>query len=293
MNLNQLRIFAAVAEEGNVTRAARRLAISQPAVSKQLADLEQSVSLRLCERLPRGVRLTDAGRILREHAVALLAVEAAAEADMAALAGAERGRLAIGASTTIGSYLVPRVLGELKRRHPGIDLHLEVANTQAIQDALLDGGLDLALTEGFVRSPALEVEVVAHDEMKLIAAPEHPWTSRRRVRVSDLTKTPLLLREPGSGTRDVVEAALAQRGISVEPALSLGSTEAIKSAVAAGLGVAFVSELTIDLELTTGRLVTVDVEAFRIPRALHLLRRRGRRATPAAQAFLDILRQSP
>jgi DNA-binding transcriptional LysR family regulator len=292
INLNHLRVFAAVAEEGNVTRAAARLSVSQPAVSKQLGDLERALDLRLCDRLPRGVRLTEAGRRLRSHAARLLAVEAAAEAEMAALVEGERGRLSVGASTTIGSYLVPELFGRFKRRHPEIDLELHIANTQAIQAALVGGSLDLALTEGFVGAATLEAEVVAHDEMKLIVPADHAFTRRRRVRVGDLSRVPMIMRERGSGSRDVIEAALSARGVRLEPAMSLGSTEAVKNAVAAGLGVAFVSELTVGQELRSARLAVVEIDGFSIPRALHLLRLRGRRASAAAAAFEALLRQS-
>lgn len=289
MNLNQLRAFATIAEEGNVTHAARRLAVSQPALSKQLSELEQALGVVLCDRLPRGIRLTEAGRVLREHAERLLAVEAAAEADIAALVGADRGRLAVGASTTIGSYLVPELFGDFKRAHPGIVLELQIANTRAIQSALMAQELDLALTEGFVGSDALDVQVFEHDHMRVIVAPDHPWATRRRVRLRELAEAPIISRERGSGTRDVIEAALAERGLTIEPAMALGSTEAVKNAVAAGLGVAIVSELTVAIELSTGRLVEVDVEGLRIRRALHLLRLRARRPSVAAAAFLEHL----
>lgn len=285
MNLNNLRVFAAIADAGSVTGAARALAISQPAASKHLSDLEQALELSLCERLPRGIRLTEAGRILHDYARQLLAIEAAAEADMAALATGERGRLSVGASTTIGSYLIPELFGAYRRRHPGVELELKIGNTEGIQDALLEGSIDLALTEGFVHSKALDMEVVAHDEMKVIVAPDHPWTSRRRVRVGDLARVPCIMRERGSGTRAVIEAALAERGVELEPSMSLGSTEAIKNAVAAGLGFGIVSELTVGLELVSGRLVEIALDGFSIRRALHLLRLEGRRPSPSAQAF--------
>lgn len=291
MNLNQLRAFAAIAEEGNVSRAARRLSVSQPALSKQLSDLEASLGVTLCDRLPRGVRLTEAGQVLREHAERLRAVEAAAEADIAALVGADRGRLSVGASTTIGSYLVPELFGEFRREYPGIALELHIANTRAIQSALLAGELDLALTEGFADAEALDVQVFDHDEMRVIVAPDHPWAGRRKVKLRELATASIVLRERGSGTRDVIEAALAERGVTVEPVMALGSTEAVKHAVAAGLGIALVSELTVGLELATGRLVEVAVEGLAIRRALHLLRLRARRPSAPAAAFLQRLRR--
>lgn len=290
MNLNQLRVFVAVHGEGSLTRAAVRLGISQPAVSKQLAELEGDTGARLFDRLPRGVRPTAAGELLHGHAERILASERAAEADLAQLLGLGHGRLSVGASTTIGSYMVPELFGAFQRQHPGLQLQLEIANTAAIQTAVLDNRLDLGLTEGFVSSDALDVEVVAHDEMVVIAAPGGPVLRAPSLHARDLVGLPVLMREAGSGTRDVIEAALARRGITLQPLMSLGSTEALKHAVASGLGIAIVSRLSVQLELQTGRLAEVRVQDLRIRRALHLLQLRHKGPSPATVAFLALLR---
>ncbi|MEM6993483.1 MAG: LysR family transcriptional regulator [Myxococcota bacterium] len=289
MNLHHLRVFASVAAEGSFTAAARRLNVSQPAVSKQLSELEAAVGLPLFDRLPRGVRLTEAGRVLRGHTDRIFEAEAAAQADLAALAGLARGQLRVGASTTIGSYLLPQLFGDFRRRHPGVDLDLQIANTEVIQRALLSGELDLAMTEGFVRAGALRVSVAHTDELLVITAPDHPWAAEGSVRLEDLARAPFIARELGSGTRDVVEAALAKRGVTVDPVMTLGSTEAVKSAVAAGLGVAMVSRLTVALELSSGRLVHIRTPGFAVQRALHLLTHEHRRPSRAARAFLALL----
>ncbi|MDH5676452.1 MAG: LysR family transcriptional regulator [Myxococcales bacterium] len=290
VNLNQLRVFAAVAAEGSATRAARRLRISQPAVSKHLAELEDQLGLSLFDRLPRGMRLTLAGQALNRHAERIIATEAAAEAELAELRGLSSGRLSIGASTTIGSYMLPSLFGAFHRAHPGVALELEIANTRAIQAALLDGSLDLGLTEGFVASELLDVEEVAHDEMVAIAAPSHSAARLPQLSLRELCALPMIVRERGSGTRDVIEAALAHRGIELSPQMALGSTESVKHAVASGLGVAIVSRLTVELELDTRRLVELPVEDLEIRRALHLLQLRGKGLNPAAAAFLQLLR---
>jgi DNA-binding transcriptional LysR family regulator len=291
-NLNQLRIFSEISKAGNITRAAERLKLSQPAVSKQLVELEQSVGMALFDRLPRGVRLTAAGEILRDHAARIFATEIAAEQELAELAGLSRGRLSVGASTTIGSYLVPRLFGEFHRAHPQIQLELEIANTAAIQDAVLDNRVDLGLTEGFVASDALDVEIVHRDEMVAIAAKGHPLLLRAPLPARALADTAFILREKGSGTRDVIEAALAEAGVAVEPTMSLGSTEAVKNAVAAGLGVAIVSRLAVELELGAGHLALLELSDLRIRRALHLVRLRSKRTFPAVDAFVRVLRRA-
>jgi len=292
MNLNQLRIFAEVAHAGSITRAARRLKVSQPAVSKQISELEERLGVALFDRGARGVQVTHAGRALEVHARRIFAVEKAAEDELAEMAGLTRGRLSIGASTTIGSYLIPGVFGRFHRLHPSVKLELEIANTAVIQTALLEGHLDLGLTEGFVPSTALSVEHVASDEMVLIVAPNHPLAATASVSARQLLHVPFIMRERGSGTRDVIEASLAQLDIEIEPTMALGSTEAVKNAVAAGLGVAMVSKLTVELELATGRLLTVDVNDLKIRRALHLLRLQRKRQSPAIEAFATLLRET-
>lgn len=291
LNLNHLRIFQAVLEQGSITGAAHALRISQPAVSRQLAEFESALGTRLVDRLPRGIRATAAGQVLGERARRIFAEEKAAEHDLGELLGLHQGRLAIGASTTIGSYLVPQVLGDFGQRHPGIVLDLQISNTRAIQSEVLDGSLDLGLTEGFADAEALDVKVFMHDEMVLVAGPDAvgPLAGVSSVRPEDLLKVPFIMREAGSGTRDVIEAALAGRGVVLRPTMCLGSTEAVKNAVARGLGVAIVSRLAITLECEVGRLREVALEGLSIHRALHRLTLRGKRRSPAAAEFLALL----
>ncbi len=292
MNLHHLRAFVAVASEGNITRAARGLRTSQPAVSKQLAELEGQLGTELFDRLARGVRLTEAGELLLRHAQRILAAERAAETEIGELSGLQRGRLSIGASTTIGSYLVPTAYGAFNRAHPKVRLELEIANTAAIQAMVLDDRIDLGLTEGFVSEGQLDVEVIHRDEMVAIVAPGHPLTKKRKVSAREFAQLPFISRERGSGTRDVIEAAFAKRDLTLEPVMALGSTEAVKNAVAAGLGVAIVSRLTLDLELAAGRLALVDLPDLDIHRALHLVRLKGKGESPAVEAFMRLLREA-
>ena len=290
LDLHKLRAFAIVAAEGNITRAARRLSTSQPAISKQLAELEEALGTALFDRLPRGVRLTEAGSVLLRHADRIFAAESAAEAELAELSGLTRGRLSIGASTTIGSYLIPHVFSAFHRAHPEVKLELEIANTSVIQAMVLDDRIDLGLTEGFVPREQLVAEVVHYDEMVAIGAPDHPLAGKRTLRAQDLAGMPYISRERGSGTRDVIEAALADRGVTLEPAMALGATEAIKNVVASGAGVAIVSRLAVEPELSSGRLVALHISDLSIRRALHMVRLGGKRESPAVAAFITMLR---
>lgn len=297
LNLNQLRVFRALLESSSITQAARALSISQPAASKQLAELEASVGVALVERRARGVRLTAAGEVLSRHARRLFQEEEAAERALKALLGLELGELAVGASTTNGNYIVPGLFVELHRSHPKVSLELEIANTARIRQRLIEGRLDLGLTEGLLEtdSPELDrlsVEVFTHDEMVLILSPAHPLAAQRGpLPLRELTRLPFIVRERGSGTREVVEDALARRRLAIRPVMSLGSTEAVKNAVMAGLGAAFVSSLTVALELSSGRLRALALEDFQLLRALSLLALEGKPPSPLSAEFLRLLRE--
>lgn len=298
MNINHLAIFRAVAEEGSVSRGAQRLRISQPAVSKQIRELEKSLGVALFHRLSTGVQLTEAGELLAGYARRLFAIEARAERALAELKALERGRLRIGASTTIGAYLLPEVCARFQREYSGLELHVEIGNTRETQRRLLDNEVDVAFTEGLksgvAGAPDLQASVFHQDEIVAIVPPRHKlWRKAQRGPLSpeEFCKEPLVLREEGSGTRAVVEQALGERGVEWEGSLSLGSTEAIKRAVAAGIGVAFVSRLTLATELRAKTLKIVPLAGFKIERPLHRLRRRGDYEGRAVREFVRMLRE--
>ena len=289
MNFNHLAIFDAVARESSVTRAGERLRISQPAVSRQLKLLEEALGATLVDRLPKGVRLTPAGDLLAGYSRRIFAQADEAERAVAELQGLRRGRLTIGASTTIGIYFLPQLLAGFRTRFPRIDLHMEVANTQVIQQALMEHRVDVAVTEGFIHWPELEARVFLVDEIVPIVPPGHPLASARRVGLRRFCAEPLIMREKGSGTREVIEEALGKKGVEVRPLMSLGSTEAIKRSVAAGVGVAFVSALTIEQEVHDGRLVTFRLHDCPLHRSLHVVQARDRSVSKAVAAFLELL----
>jgi DNA-binding transcriptional LysR family regulator len=289
MNLNHLGVFDAVAREGSVTRAGVRLRITQPAVSRQLKLLEEAVGARLVDRLPKGVRLTSAGDLLAGYARRIFALADEAAGAVAELQGLKRGSLTVGASTTIGIYFLPTLLARFRRRFPHIDLHMEVSNTQVIQQHLMDRRVDVAVTEGFVHWPELDARVFLVDELVPIVPIGHRLASARRVSLREFCTEPLLMREQGSGTREVIEAALARKGIDVVPMMNLGSTEAIKRSVEAGVGVAIVSALTVEQELHDRRLVSFRLSDCRLRRSLHVVQARDRSVSKAAGAFLQLV----
>lgn len=290
LNLQALRVFVAVADAGSFTRAASRLNLSQPAVSKAVLGLERQLGLPLLERGARGVRLTEAGAALHARAGELFAVERAAEEEVRARLGLEHGTLRVGASTTVATYLLPPLLGAFQAAHPGVVLRVTSANTRAVARALLGRRLDVALVEGPVDDPRIAVEPWCDDELVVIAALGHPLAgSRRPVPVAALAAEPFIGRERGSGTRVVAEAALAAQGVRARVALTLGSTEAVKQAVAAGLGLAVISRAAAADQLALGTVREVSVAGLAIRRQLTLLRLVGRSPSVPATAFEALL----
>ena len=292
LNLNHLAIFHAVAEERSVSRGARRLCVSQPAVSKQLKLLEREIGSRLFDRTPRGVTPTAAGELLAGYARRLFALAGEAEQAMAELHGLARGSLAVGASTTVGIYLLPDAFVKLRRAFPGIMARMEIAGSQELQARLLAGSIDLAVTDGEIDDDAFEKEVLLQDELMAIAPPGHPLAKRRSVTAADLCRQPFVVRETGSGTQSLVERALARRGLSVSTAMTLGSTEAIKRAVAAGVGVAVVSRLAASGEVLAGKLAEVRVSDLPLRRPVYRVRPRGRQESRAVIAFTTLLSEA-
>ncbi len=292
MNLNQLAIFHAVAQSGNLTRAADALCISQPAVSKQLRGLEKSLGTALFHRLSKGVRLTEAGHLLLEYSGRIFDLEIEAERALAELRELQRGGLIIGASTTIGIYLLPEVMGAFQKLHPRIELQLEIANTEKIQRELTANKIDLALTEGVLPGSEWQADAFLSDEIIAVAGKNHALAAKKKLTPQHLQDQRILLREAGSGTRRVVENAFREKAIPLEFVMSLGSTEAIKRAVMNGMGIAFVSRLAVEDELKTGELVELHFSNWKIERDFYRLRLKGNYESRAAREFMRLLKQA-
>jgi DNA-binding transcriptional LysR family regulator len=243
----------------------------------------------LFERAGRATRLTAAGAALFARARELFAVAQTAEEELRALRGLEGGVLRVGASTTIATWLLPPYLARFREAHPGVALHVSSANTRSIAHALLERRLDIALVEGPVRHPRIEVVPWREDELVIIAPVTHHLARRRNIRLTSIAGEPFIVREPGSGTRRVAERALAAQGVEIRVALQLGSTEAIKQAVAAGLGLAIVSRFAAADQVALGRLAAIGVREAALGRTLTELRVRGRAPGPAAQTFREVL----
>ena len=288
MTLEQLRIFVAVAEREHLTQGSRALNLTQSAVSSAIATLEARYATKLFDRIGRRIVLTEAGRLFLIEARAVLARATAAEAVLSDLSGLARGSLALMASQTVANYWLPPLIQRFRREHPGIAVSLAIGNTETVSAAIHDGAADLSFIEGEIDDPALAMTEVAEDELVIVVPPGHSWL-KATPSSAELSQGAWVLREPGSGTRAMFEAALPGLGLATTDlaiALELPSNEAICAAVAAGAGATAISRLVAANAIAAGRLATV---ALPLPKRRFLaLRHKERYLAKAAAAFLAL-----
>lgn len=291
MDLIQLRTFYEAANCGSLTGASETLCTSQPAISRQITTLEKELGLSLFSRHSRGVRLTEAGRCLFEYVEKSLKLLDNAEKALAELRDLESGTLTLGASTTIGNYLLPAWLAGFSKSYPKIDVSLQVENSNKVIVDVLEGKLDLGLVAGPANSPELCQEYLLEDDVILLVGPDHPWLNEKPVFPTALQRETLILREIGSATRQAIEAFFEKEKISPAKTIVLGDTEAIKRAVMAGMGVSFISRNTIHIELKHGLLCEIKDSNLSFKRLLFAVYPKGVRLSPAVLAFLSAIKK--
>ncbi len=289
LTLKQLRIFEAVAEHRNYTQAAKSLFLTQPAVSMQIRQLEEEAGMALFERSGKEVRLTDAGLELLHHARLIHQQLEEAQQAMAEMRGLKRGRLRLTMAST-ANYFAPRLLAGFCRRHPGVRISLDVANRDGLIQALENNTSDIVIMGKPPERLPVRAEIFLDNPLVVIAPPGHPLAGRRRIPLSELARHPFIVRERGSGTRAAVERFLARHDVERPTGMEMNSSEAIKQAVQAGLGLGVVSLHTLEMELALQRLVVLDVEDFPIMRHWRMVYRRDKRFSAVAQAFHDFVR---
>ncbi|MEU8529688.1 MULTISPECIES: LysR family transcriptional regulator [Streptomyces] len=290
-DLGALELLLAVARHGSLGRAAREVGITQPAASSRIRSMERQLGVALVDRSPRGSRLTDAGALVTDWARRIVEAAEAFDAGAQALRGRRDSRLRVAASMTIAEYLLPGWLIALRAERPDTAVSLHAGNSAAVAERLLADEADLGFVEGLAVPDGLEGAVVAHDRLVVVAAPSHRWARRRGpLTAAELSATPLILRERGSGTRQVLDAALAEQGGLAEPLLELASTTAVKAAAVSGAGPAVLSELAVTEELASRRLVEIPLDLTPLARALRAVWPTGHRPTGPARDLLSLTR---
>jgi DNA-binding transcriptional LysR family regulator len=293
MDTRQLAAFCAVVERKSFSQAAERLGVTQPAVSLQVRSLEKRLGRRLLDRSGRRVEPTEAGLALYRGAQRMLALESQLVEELeAGEEGELRGTLEVGASTGPGSTVVPVLLCEFQRENAGVAVSLSISDTQSVVDRVADRELELGVVGAARRHRGVVFEPFFRDEVVLACPPGHRFAGRS-VSLDELREEPLIVMQEGAGVRQVIEDELRRTGMrlrDLEPRLELGLQESVKSAVAAGHGVTFISRAAIEADLAAGTLATARVKGLEPSREISLVRSAGRSPTRAAEAFLDFAR---
>jgi DNA-binding transcriptional LysR family regulator len=288
LTLRQLKVFEAVARHLNYTRAAEELHLTQPAVSMQVRQLEESLGLALFEQLGKRIHLTGAGQEALVYARTVTQQLDELEAVLNRLKGLSGGRLRISVATT-ANYFIPTLLGTFSRRYPDVTVSLDVTNRETLLRQLSENAVDLVI----MGQPPAELDVVAQafmdNPLVIVAPPDHPLADRRKIPLARLQDEVFLVREPGSGTRIAMERFFGQQQMRLKTGMEVGSNEAIKQSVQAGLGLGLLARATIEQELALKRLVVLDVAGFPIMRDWYVVHRRGKRLSAAAEAFKQFM----
>ncbi|MFF5499071.1 LysR family transcriptional regulator [Streptomyces aquilus] len=287
-DLGALELLLAVARLGSLGAAAREVGITQPAASSRIRSMERQLGVALVDRSPRGSRLTDAGALVTDWARRIVEAAEAFDAGAQALRDRRDSRLRVAASMTIAEYLLPGWLLALRAQRPDTAVSLLAGNSAAVAARLLSDEADLGFVEGLTVPKGLDSVVIAHDHLIVVTAPAHPWARRRRpLAAAELASTPLILREKGSGTRQVLDAAL---GGLARPLIELSSTTAVKAAAVSGAGPAVLSELAVGEEMAMRRLVRVPVADVSLARDLRAVWPTGHRPVGPARELLSLTR---
>jgi DNA-binding transcriptional LysR family regulator len=292
MNLSYLETFVMVTRHKSFSQAARMLNLTQPAVSKHIALLEAHYQTKLIDRTSRRVELTDAGMVLHHFASQMLTIMQQAQKEIGSFVEEVKGRLIIGASTIPGHYLLPELIGEFKKKYPEVNVSLEVSNTGKIINRLREGALHLGVVGAPVACAEINCTAFINDELVLIIPAGHPLAARTEITAGDLVGEKVIVREPDSGTRRIIEEKLASAGVSPDRlpvAGEFGSTESVLAAVGAGLGISFVSRWAAEKTARSGKISWRTLKDLSLFRSLYLIYPQNRTLSKPTHAFLAFL----
>jgi DNA-binding transcriptional LysR family regulator len=288
LTLRQLKVFESVARHLNYTRAAEELFLTQPAVSMQVKQLEEHLGVALFEQLGKRIHLTEAGQEVLAYARTVTQQLDELESVLNRIKGLSGGKLRISVATT-ANYFIPTLLGTFSRRYPEVTVSLDVTNRETLLRQLSENTVDLVIMGQPPASLDVEAEDFMENPLVIVAPPGHPLGRQKKIPLKRLQEEIFLVREPGSGTRIAMERFFAEREMHLKTGMEVGSNEAIKQSVQAGLGLGLLSRATIEQELELKRLVVLDVAEFPIMRHWYLVHRRGKRLSAVAEVFKDFM----
>jgi DNA-binding transcriptional LysR family regulator len=292
MDLHHLEIFCTLVRLRSFSRTAEALFLTQPTVSGHMKNLEDELGVKLLDRLGKRVVPTEAGDILYRHGVRLLEERDRARQEIGKLTGRISGVLTIGGSTIPGAYLLPPLIGAFKRKNPSITVQLNIDDTARITEAVLSGDICIGVVGARLSDPRLEVHPFQTDELVVAVPGRHRWAKRRTIAPGELKSEPFILREQGSGTRTIMEDRLEKAGLSVadlDVTAMVGSSDAVRQAIKAGLGVSILSSRAVKDDVAVGRLAAVRIKGVIMERHFFVVLLKGRTRSPLCKAFLDLI----
>jgi len=290
VTIHQLELFLVAAKLGNFSRAAERMTISQPAFSAQIIKLEKILGSPLFERVGRRIELTEAGRVFQGYSESIISSLREGKQAVDDMREHVVGTLRIGASTTIANYIMPDYLRAFRKSYPACNVHMMVSNTYQVEQALLRNEIDMGLVEGPVtHSQQISIHLFRQDELVVVFSGVHRWRKRRKIGISDLQDEPLIIRERGSGTRNVFMEAMSKANAPLNIAMELGNTEAIKRSVEAGIGVSVISKSAVERELKEKTLFMARIDGYPIERILSVIMVRNKYISNPLKAFMDLI----
>lgn len=293
MDIRRLEVFCRVVELGSFTKAAEAVLLSQPTISEHIKTLEDMVGERLLDRLGREVLPTPAGKILYRYAKKMIQIKEEAVQAMAAYRGDLTGALHLGASTIPGTYILPRLIGLFKQRHPEVQISVHIAGTKEVADAVAEGRHELGLVGSMWKDRRLSFERIFSDELVLVVPKDHRWARETSIPLERLAEEPFIARHRGSGTRMVTYDILENAGFDLQRlkvVAEMSTTEAVRQSVKAGIGISILSRQAVAEDVAHGSLAVVPIDGVSFHRPFYLVKRKGREASPISLAFEEHLR---
>lgn len=289
---DSLKVFITVAEKRNFSKAAKALNLTQPAISFQIQTLEQYYQTMLFDRVNRHVKLTEAGELLLEYALSMSDLQSELERKMQQLTGHVKGNLMIGASRTVGEYVLPHIICNFKKEYNDVDVTLEIYNTKQVETNVLNRRLDLGLIESKISHSELYYQSFLEDELVIVVPGNHPWAEKETITLDELKGEPFIIREPGSGSRLVFEQALIDAEFDVEDLniiMEIGNITAIKSAIIGRLGISVMSKWAAQDLVETGQAAILRIENVRMPRRFSIILNQANFESEACSKFIRFL----
>lgn len=292
MDLHKLAVFCKVIELKSFTRAAEAMLLSQPTVSEHIRSLEQETGQRLINRLGREIRVSEAGNILYGYAGKMLRLQQEALESLGHYAGTLAGRMAIGAGTIPGAYILPEKIGAFKKSHPDITITLRITGSRTIANEILSGELEMGILGAQWREKSLIWQEIFSDELILTVAASHPWARQQQITLAQLAEEPFIMRDHSSGTRRAVTQILEQHGLNpahLNVVAEMGTTEAIRQSIKAAIGISILSSQAVRDDIIHGSLVAVAIQGVKMIRPFYMVTRKNQALSPLCTAFIQTL----